>query len=135
MLDLRPEGVVPPPSLLASPTPTPSLAAPPPGVEDPSNPEDEDSGRGSRRPGVLLLLLAGVASGDGVAGCRVEALLDPLEEIERCRGRRSVGDGLLLELDEGLPDTISSRRGDAVPLSARCRQYDNKQRDLNNVRR
>ena len=116
--DLRPEGVRTPASAPASPTLTPSLAIPPTGVEDPSIPEDEDGGRASRRPGVLLLFLAGVASGDGVAGGRVEALLDPLEGVERCRERRLVGDALLLELDEGLPVTISSRRGDTVPLSA-----------------
>lgn len=67
---------------------------------------------------MLLLILAGVVSGDGVAGVRAEELQEPLEEIERCRGRRPVGDVLLLELDEGLPATISSRRGDTAPLSA-----------------
>lgn len=122
--DLLPEGVIPPPSLPASPTTTPPLTILRLGVEDSSIPEDEDGGRASRRPGVLLLLLAGVANGDGVARGRVEALLDPLEEVERCRGRRPVGDALLLELDKGLPATVSSRRGGDVPLSTNVGQTD-----------
>lgn len=124
-LPVRPEGAAPlSPSLPASPTPPPPLAIPPPGVENPSFPEDEDDGRGSRRSAGLLLFLAGVASGDGVVGGRVDKLLDPLEEIDRCRGRRPLGNALLFELDEGFPATISRRRGDDVPLSARNRQTD-----------
>lgn len=80
--------------------------------------EEEDDGTpGLWQPAILLVpailgLLSGVAT---------EELPDPLEELGRCRGSRPATDAVLLELDEGLPATISRRPGDGVLLSAKTR--------------
>lgn len=123
---VRPNNVVRP-SFAAVSAPTTSFRVPPPGANDSIVPdlgeEEEDGTPGSWRPAVPLVpaikpLLSGVAIEDGVARGRVEELLDPLEEIERCRGSRPAADALPLELDEGLPATTSRKRGDGVPCSA-----------------
>lgn len=126
---LRPNDAVLP-SFATRLVPTPSLPVLLPGVEYSIVPElgeeEEDGMPGPWRSAILLVraitvLLSGVATGDGVARGRVEELLDPLEELGRCRGTRPAADALLLELDEGLPATISRRPGDVVPLSAKTR--------------
>lgn len=125
-----PKGAELPPIALATVTPSllptdraeePSLTLPLPGVGSLGVLEVDDGVR--ELPQVttvpVLLLLAGVAKGDEVVMGRVEELRDLLEEIERCCWRVPVREALLLELGKGLPATISRRRGDGVPFSAK----------------